>query len=100
MNSLAVAIAENLDFDMARLFEKLFEVDRVVAEGRLGLDPRRFERDWKIGLGASDFHAASAAARRRRYEERKTKRPAAASLSPFRRARKLQIRSDLRRIPG
>ena len=60
---------------MARLFEKLFEVDRVVAEGRLGLDPRRFERDWKIGLGASDFHAASAAARRRRYEERKTRAP-------------------------
>src|SRR3984893_6623296 len=75
MNSLAVAVAENLDFNMARLFKKLLEIDRVVAEGRLGLDPRRFERDGKIVGRPAAFHAASAPARRRLYEERKTKRP-------------------------
>src|ERR1700730_1540699 len=75
MNSLAVAIAENLDFDMTRLFEKLFEIDRVVAEDRLSLDPRRFERDGKIVRGAGDFHAASAATRRRLYEDWKSKPP-------------------------
>src|ERR1700730_10005840 len=75
MNSLAVAVAENLDFDMARLFEKPFEIDRVVAEGRLGLDPRHFESDWKIVRTAGDLHAPSAAARRRLHDDRKTKRP-------------------------
>ena len=40
MDRVALAVAENLDLDMARLLEIFFEIDRVVAEGRLGLGAR------------------------------------------------------------
>ena len=75
MNGLAVAVAQNLDFDMARLFEIFFKIDRVVAKGRLGLGPRRFERRGKLLRGAGNFHAAPAAAGRCLYENRETERP-------------------------
>ncbi len=75
MNGLAVSVAQNLDFDMARLFKKFFEIDRIIAESGLGLGPRRFDRGGKIMRRARDFHAASAAARRRLYKNRKTQRP-------------------------
>ena len=38
MNRAALAVAEHLDLDVARLGEIFFEIDRVVAEGRLRLD--------------------------------------------------------------
>jgi hypothetical protein len=37
MDGVALAVAHHLDLDMARLRQVLFEIDRVVAEGRLGL---------------------------------------------------------------
>ena len=37
MHGMALAIAENLDFNMARLFQIFFEIDRIVAEGRFCL---------------------------------------------------------------
>ncbi len=44
--ALPCAVAEDLDLDMARLFEIFFEIDRVVAEGRLG-------------FGCAPWHSAS-----------------------------------------
>ena len=38
---VAVAVAEHLDLDVARLLEILFDVDRIVAEGGLGFGPGR-----------------------------------------------------------
>src|SRR5579863_3001433 len=36
MDRMALAIAQNLNFDMARIVEEFFEVDCVVAESRFG----------------------------------------------------------------
>src|SRR5208283_5376644 len=75
MNGLAVSIAQNLDFDMTRLFQKFFQINRIIAKACLGLGPRHIERSGKIMRGAGDFHAAPAATRRRLYEDRITKPP-------------------------
>ena len=39
MDRVAVAVAEHLEFDMARIAEIFFEIDGVVAERGLGLVP-------------------------------------------------------------
>ena len=41
MHDVAVAVGDHLDLDVARLAEVLLQIDRVVAEGGLGLDPAR-----------------------------------------------------------
>ena len=84
MNGLAMAIAQNLDFDMARLFEIFFKIDRIVAERCLGFGPRRFECDGKLMRAAGNFHAAAAAARRRLDENRETQRPRDGQRLPYR----------------
>ena len=48
MDGLALAVAEDLDFDMARLLEIFLEIDRVVAEGRLGFGARGGHGDAEI----------------------------------------------------
>ena len=40
MDGVALAVAHQLDFDVARLLQVLFDVDAVVAEGGLGLGAR------------------------------------------------------------
>ncbi len=60
---------------MARLFEIFFEIDRVVAEGGLGLGPRDGQRLGQVDGGAGDLHAAPAAARRRLDQHRKADVP-------------------------
>src|SRR5450631_961202 len=75
MNGLAVPIAQYLDFDVTRLFEIFFKINRIVAEGGLGLGPRRLEGRGKFLRGAGDFHAAPAAAGRRLYENREAEHP-------------------------
>ena len=37
MDRIAIAVAKHLEFDMARIAEIFFEIDGVIAEGRLGL---------------------------------------------------------------
>jgi hypothetical protein len=37
MDGVALAVAENLDLDVARLLQVLLDVDGIVAEGGLGL---------------------------------------------------------------
>ena len=44
MNGAAFAVAEHLDFDVARPFEILFEIKRIVAEGRFRLGTRHGQR--------------------------------------------------------
>src|SRR5690606_13407885 len=48
MNGVALAVAEDLNFDVARLAQVLLEVDAVVAEGCLGFRAGRCERDLEI----------------------------------------------------
>ena len=62
MNGAAFAVAENLNFDVARLFEVFFQVKRVVAEGGFGFRARHGERRAKLAFAAHHFHAAAAAA--------------------------------------
>ena len=44
MNGPALSVAEHLDLDVARPAEILLQIDSVVAEGRLGFEPRIAER--------------------------------------------------------
>ena len=62
MDRIAQPVAEDLDLDVARLLEIFLDIDRVVAEGGLGLGPGGAERVRQVGLGAGHLHAASAAA--------------------------------------
>ena len=45
MDGVALAVAEHLNFDVARLGQILLEIDAVVAEGGLGLGARRPDSD-------------------------------------------------------
>jgi hypothetical protein len=45
MDGVALAVAEHLDLDMARLLEVFLDIDGIVAEGRLGLG-RAVESAW------------------------------------------------------
>ena len=62
MHGVAVAVAEHLDFDVARALEIFFEVDCVVAEGGLGFRARGRQRIGSSARVARDLHAAPAAA--------------------------------------
>ena len=65
MHGIAVAVAEHLDFDVARLLEIFLQIHRIVAECRLGLFARRRQARSNFVVQAGDLHAASAAACRR-----------------------------------
>ena len=62
MDGVALAVAEHLDLDVARLLEVLLDIDRIVAEGGLGLGLGGLERVDEVVLRARHLHAASAAA--------------------------------------
>ena len=47
VDGVALAVAEHLNLDVARLLEIFFDVDGVVAEGGFGFGPRRRQRDGK-----------------------------------------------------
>ena len=64
MDGVALAVAEHLNLDVARLRQVLLEVDAVVAEGGLGLRARRLDGDVQVLGRARDLHAAPAAAGR------------------------------------
>ena len=44
IHGLTMPVAEDLDFDMARLIEKFLEIDGIVAEGGFGFAARHGER--------------------------------------------------------
>src|SRR5579871_3238355 len=64
MNDVALRVGQNLDFDMARLEEKLLHIDLIVAKGALGFGARSRKRERQVGLRHRHFHAAPAAAGR------------------------------------
>ena len=71
MDGVALAVAEHLDFDVARPLQIFFQIDRVVAERGLGLGARGGERGGEIVLDMRDLHAAAAAAGRGLHQHRK-----------------------------
>ena len=71
MDGAAAAVAEDLDFDVARLLQVFFQIDRGVAERRLGLVGRGRQRQHQVFGGLRDLHAAAAAAGSRFHQHRK-----------------------------
>src|SRR6185312_10156259 len=62
MHRTAFAVAEHLNFDMARLAEIFFDIDGVIAERGLRFRACGGKGGRKIGFAARDLHAAPAAA--------------------------------------
>jgi hypothetical protein len=71
MDGAAAAIAEHLDFDVARLLQIFFQIDRGIAECGLGFIGGGRQRQHQVVGGLRNLHAASAAARRRLHQHRK-----------------------------
>ena len=71
MDRVAAAVAQHLDFDVARALQIFFQIDRVVAERGLGLGAGGGERHRKLVLVMRDLHAAPAAAGGRLHQHRK-----------------------------
>src|ERR1035438_530529 len=62
MDDLAMAVAQNLKFDVARLFDVLLEINRTVAERLLSLHPGHVVFLCEGYVIVRDPHAAPAAA--------------------------------------
>ena len=62
VDGVALAVAEDLDLDVARRGQILLDVDGIVAEGGLGFGARGGESEPQIGGRVGDLHAAAAAA--------------------------------------
>ena len=69
--ALPSAVAEHLDFDVARPLQIFFQIDRVVAECGLGLGAGGGQRGGKLVLQMRDLHAAAAAAGSGLHQHRK-----------------------------
>ncbi|MCY1232764.1 hypothetical protein D9M72_452770 [compost metagenome] len=69
---IAVIVAEHLEFDMARVLQKLFHVELRLAEGAARLLARDRDRIGYIGAIAHDAHAPPAAAAGRLDDDRVT----------------------------
>src|SRR6266487_5584490 len=67
-------IAQHLDLDVARALEALLEVDRAVAEGRLGDPPGARDRLGETRRVGHDLHPLAAAAQGRLHEDREADR--------------------------
>src|SRR5690606_18916858 len=70
VDAAAHAVAEHLDLDVARLFEKFLDVDGIVAERRAGFRPGGRQRELEVGLLAGNLHATAAAASGRVDDDR------------------------------
>src|SRR5918999_1693848 len=70
VDAVAVAVDEHLHLHVPALLDPLLEVDRVVAEGRLGLRPRQGQRGLHLAWGSHEAHAPPTAARRGLEEHR------------------------------
>ena len=72
MHQVAVVVPQNLDLDVARAANQLFEIDLVVPERRQALAPRGLDRIGEFGFGLDRAHAAPAAAPARLEHNGKT----------------------------
>ncbi len=70
VDAVPVAVDRDLDLDVAVLVEPLLEVQRVVAERRLGLRAADLEHRFELARGADHAHALAAAAGRRLDQDR------------------------------
>ena len=70
VHHVAVLVGKNLDFDVARVFEELLDVDTAVAESHSGLALRGLEILFELSLFVDHPHAFAAAARRRFDDDR------------------------------
>ena len=70
MHNAALAVTEDLHFDMTRMVEITFEIDVAAPEKRLGFAARQRQGLRELARVAGDFKAAAAAARRRLDENR------------------------------
>ena len=64
MHGLAIAVAHDLDFDVARLLQVFFDVDGIVAEGGTSFGAGGRQRNRKLVFIHRDLHAAATAAGR------------------------------------
>src|SRR5580693_3851547 len=62
MNHVAMFIAENLKFDVARMLDELFHVHIGTAEGLLSFGARRLKHGDELAAMAHDAHTAASAA--------------------------------------
>ena len=62
MHRAAFTIAEHLNFDMSRCGEVFFDIDFVIAKGRLALRAGGAEGRWHFLSGICHFHPASTTA--------------------------------------
>ena len=63
MDRVAVAVAEHLEFDVARIAEVLLDIDRRVTESRLRLAAGLLDQRLELVRAVAHLHAAPAAAR-------------------------------------
>ena len=70
MQDIAVVVAQDLHFDVARAADVALQEDGVVAEGGAGLAPRLFQQACEIGRALHHAHAAPAAAERGLNDQR------------------------------
>src|SRR5205807_8151120 len=75
VDDVAVAVAEQLDLDVARPVDVALQVDAAVLEGALGLAAGGLEARLERRLVAGHAHAAAAAAGRRLDEHREADGP-------------------------
>ena len=64
MNRIPLAVAKDLNFDMARSLEIFLDVDCIVTEGGLGFGACRRQGEGKLARIARDLHPAAATAGR------------------------------------
>src|SRR5260370_5430247 len=62
MNDIAVLVTQYLDFDVARIGDKFFDENTIVAETRFRFGAGTGEIFLDLGLGERDAHALAAAA--------------------------------------
>ena len=60
VDDVAVGVGQHLDLDVPRCGDEPFHQQRVVAEGTLGLAPRRLDRGVQFGLFVDQPHALAA----------------------------------------
>src|SRR5215470_16073400 len=72
MNQIAAGVAQNLNLDVARVFDIFFEQQRTVAESLLGLTARGLDSFIDRAFIARDAHAFAAASSRGFDQNRET----------------------------
>ena len=75
MDDIAFLVRQHLHFDVARMFEKLLHVERVVAKGRGGLGPGHRHGVAQVRLAVHDPHPPAAAAGRGLDDDRVAQGP-------------------------